>query len=69
MAFSRVHYKAIARIIANASAQVTRYNGDYATGSTQTLDKAELVSELSKLFVRDNERFDEGRFIDACYQS
>jgi hypothetical protein len=67
MAFTRVHYKAIARIIAESSAQVDTFDGDLATGSTQHIDKAELVSELSKLFQKDNERFDEGRFIEACY--
>ena len=63
MAFSKQHYIAIARIIATAE----QHSIATQSGLIRTVDKAELVSELSKLFAQDNARFDETRFIDACY--
>lgn len=67
MAFSKQHYIAIAKAIRESTAQVDSFDGDLHTGSTQRIDKAALVSELSDLFSKDNSRFDETRFIDACY--
>jgi hypothetical protein len=67
MAFTKQHYIAISRIIRNASAQVGTFSDDLHTGSTQQIDKAQLVSDLSELFRQDNPRFDEALFIAACY--
>ena len=32
-----------------------------------SINKVKLVSELSVMFKRDNELFNKGKFIDACY--
>lgn len=72
MAFSRAHYVAIAKLITEATRNdpqvyFTDAYGLNALTGAYFIDKAQLVSDLSDLFRRDNPRFDEGRFIDACY--
>lgn len=67
MAFTREHYETIAKVIRNASLQVDSYAEELHTGSTQVLDKAQLIDDLLSVFKSDNARFDESKFIDACY--
>ena len=57
---SRKHYIKIASIIND--------NTLSASGKMlPSINKVKLVSELCTMFKRDNNLFDKGKFIDACY--
>ena len=54
---SRKHYKAIASIIKDSTID----NDDFPT-----INKNQLINELSRVFKQDNSLFSRDRFISAC---
>ena len=54
---SRKHYKMIAKAIKDSTIQ--------ANNNTH-INKASLINDLNDIFYRDNNNYDDRRFIEAC---
>jgi hypothetical protein len=60
--FERRHYKAVAEVLRNVLADLGHSDAD----PRPPMSWRKIKQELGTMFIRDNPRFDRGRFEEAC---